>query len=178
MALKPAIVPTVPQLNAAVARLLPAATTAAAAVFSVQPVHLAGYANLTPAYTLMAVYQWTVYRPALLPRLAVFLIGVGFDLFSGGPPGVTPLMLLLARGLVLRQRRVFMNRPFPVVLFILSFSVPLANLFRRLPFGMQHHLLIHPHQHMMRLNGRLYFRRYAIQIRLLFVPRLEIKHRI
>lgn len=115
MALKPAIVPTVPQLNAAVARLLPAATTAAAAVFSVQPVHLAGYANLTPAYTLMAVYQWTVYRPALLPRLAVFLIGVGFDLFSGGPPGVTPLMLLLARGLVLRQRRVFMNRPFPVV---------------------------------------------------------------
>lgn len=112
MVLKPAIRPTVPPPENILARLLPTATTAAAAVFSVQPVHLPGYASLAPAYTLMAVYHWTVYRPYLLPPLAVFLIGVGFDLFSGGPPGLTPLLLLLARGLVLPQRRLFMNRTF------------------------------------------------------------------
>jgi rod shape-determining protein MreD len=114
MALKPAA-PAILQADNAVARLLPAATTVAAAVFSVQPVHIPGYASLTPAFMLMTVYHWTIYRPDLLPPLAVFLIGVAFDLLSGGPPGVTVLLLLLARAGVLRYRRAFMNRTFPFV---------------------------------------------------------------
>ena len=110
--LKRIIRSAVPSLENAVVRLLPTATTAAAAAFSVQPVHLPGYESLTPAYTLMAVYHWTAYRPDLLPPLAIFLIGVGFDLFAGGPLGVTPLLLLLARGLVLHHRRLLMDKNF------------------------------------------------------------------
>jgi rod shape-determining protein MreD len=115
MALKPSITPAILQINNLLARLLPIATTAAAAVFSIQPVHIPGYASLTPAFTLMTVYHWTIYRPDLLPPLAVFLLGVGFDLLSGGPLGVTALLLLLARAVVLRYRRAFMNRTFPFV---------------------------------------------------------------
>ena len=35
------------------------------------PLHIPGYAALTPAFTLMAVYHWTIYRPDLLPALAL-----------------------------------------------------------------------------------------------------------
>lgn len=96
-------------------RLLPIATTLLAVLLSIEPLHITGYAALTPAFTLMAVYHWTIYRPDLLPPLALFAIGLVQDLLSGGPPGITPLLLLLGRQLLLRGRQHLMNRPFPFV---------------------------------------------------------------
>ena len=96
-------------------RLLPVATTVLAALLSIQPIHIPGYAAVTPAFALMAVYHWTIYRPELLPAAALFLIGAGQDLLSGGLVGVTALVLVLARAIVLGQRRHFVNRPFPFV---------------------------------------------------------------
>jgi len=98
-----------------IARLLPIVSTLLATVISIQPAHIPGDAALTPAFALMAVYHWTIYRPDLLPPLALFLAGITQDLLTGVPPGVTALVLLLARALVLRQRRHFVNRPFPFV---------------------------------------------------------------
>jgi len=98
-----------------IARLLPVATLAAAALMSILPVHIAGYAALVPAFTLMATYHWTVYRPDLLPAPALFAVGLAEDLLAGAPLGVTPLVLLLARALVLQRRRYFVGRPFPFV---------------------------------------------------------------
>jgi rod shape-determining protein MreD len=115
MALRSAGTVTPQQADNPVARLLPIATTLLATVISIQPAHIPGDAALTPAFTLMAVYHWTIYRPDLLPPLALFLVGITQDLLAGAPPGVTALVLLLARPLVLRQRRHFVNRPFPFV---------------------------------------------------------------
>src|SRR5215472_5520395 len=98
-----------------IARLLPIATTLLAAVTSIQPVHVPGYAALTPIFTLMAVYHWTIYRPDLLPPLALFLVGITQDLLAGAPPGVTALVLLLTRAVVLRYRRHLVGRLFPLV---------------------------------------------------------------
>jgi len=97
------------------ARLLPVATTAFALLLSIQPVHLAGYAALAPAFTLMTVYHWTIYRPDLLPPLILFAIGAIQDLISGETPGVTALLLLLTRPILLSVRRHFVGRPFPFV---------------------------------------------------------------
>jgi rod shape-determining protein MreD len=97
------------------AGLLPAASTAFAMLLSIQPVHLAGYSALAPAFTLMAVYHWTVYRPDLLPPLLLFTIGAIQDLLCGGTPGVTALLLLLTRPILLGARRHFVGRPFPFV---------------------------------------------------------------
>ena len=69
------------------------------------------------------------------------------------------------------RRRLAIN-PF----FVFRLSIPFADFFRRLAFGMKHHLLIHPHQHMVRLNRRLHLRRHAVQIGLLFIPGIEIEH--
>jgi rod shape-determining protein MreD len=96
-------------------RLLPAATTVLGMLLSIQPIHIPGYAAVTPAFALMAAYHWTIYRPELLPAAALFVIGTIQDLLSGGLVGATALVLLLARAIVLRQRRHFVNRPFPFV---------------------------------------------------------------
>jgi rod shape-determining protein MreD len=97
------------------ASLLPIATTLLATAISIQPAHIPGYAALTPAFTLMAVYHWTIYRPDLLPPLSLFLIGITQDLLAGAPPGGTALILLLAYATLIRYRRRFVNRPFPYV---------------------------------------------------------------
>jgi rod shape-determining protein MreD len=95
--------------------VLPIATTILAALLSIEPLHLDGYAALTPAFTLMATYHWTIYRPNLLPAPWPFLIGTIQDLLSGGLPGVTAVTLLLARAIIFPQRHYFIDRPFPFI---------------------------------------------------------------
>ncbi len=102
-------------IGALAGHLLPVLTTLFATLVALLPVPLSGYATLTPAFSLMAIYHWTIYRPDLLPPIALFGIGVADDLLSGGPLGVTALLFLLSRGAVLRCRRWFVNRTFPFV---------------------------------------------------------------
>ncbi|HVC54523.1 MAG TPA: rod shape-determining protein MreD [Stellaceae bacterium] len=115
MALKVSSIPSLPPVNSGMARMLPIATTVLAAVIAILPVRVPGYATLTPAFTLMAVYHWTIYRPDLLPPLGLFAVGLAEDLLSGSPIGVTALVLLLARAAVLRSRYHFVNRTFAFV---------------------------------------------------------------
>ena len=98
--------------GARAAQVVPVLTILLAAVLALEPVPLPGYAALTPTFTLMALYHWMIYRPELVPPIALFGIGVGYDLLCGGPPGVTPLLLLVARAAVLNARRWFLDRSF------------------------------------------------------------------
>jgi rod shape-determining protein MreD len=95
--------------------VLPIVTTVLAALLSIEPLHLDGYSGLTPAFTLMATYHWTIYRPDLLPAPLLFLIGTTQDLLSGGLLGVTAVTLLLARAIVVPHRHHFVDRPFPFI---------------------------------------------------------------
>ncbi|HVB16552.1 MAG TPA: rod shape-determining protein MreD [Stellaceae bacterium] len=115
MALKVSSIPSLPPVNSGVARMLPLATTLLAAFIAILPVQAPGYAALTPAFTLMAVYHWTIYRPDLLPPVGLFAVGLGQDLLAGTPVGVSALVLLVARAVVLRHRRYFINRTFAFV---------------------------------------------------------------
>jgi rod shape-determining protein MreD len=67
---------------------------------------------ITPAFGLMAVFYWSVYRPDLLPALAVFSLGLLQDLIGGGPLGITAVIFLGTYGIVLNQRKVFLGKPF------------------------------------------------------------------
>ena len=73
-------IPSLPRVNSGLARTLPIATTVLAAIITILPVRVPGYAALTPAFALMAVYHWTIYRPDLLPAIGLFAIGLGQDL--------------------------------------------------------------------------------------------------
>src|SRR5215472_7783551 len=115
MALKSADTSAAQRADDPLARLLPIVTTLLATVISIQPIHVPGYIALTPAFTLMAVYHWTIYRPDLLPPVGLFLIGVIQDLLADAPVGMTALLLLLAHAVVLRHRGHLVNRSFPFV---------------------------------------------------------------
>ena len=115
MALKVYGMAALPRVNSGAARLVPILTTLAAATITILPLRIPGYAALTPAFTLMAAYHWTIYRPDLLPPFALFAVGLTEDLLTGSPVGTSPLVLLLARAGVLRFRRYFVNRAFPFV---------------------------------------------------------------
>lgn len=98
------------------ARFVPFLMTLCFAIMSIVPLNLPGFAVVTPAFTLMAVFHWTVYRPDLLPVSAVFAAGLLLDLLNGTPyVGLSALTLLLARTAVMGQRRFFVNRAFPVM---------------------------------------------------------------
>jgi rod shape-determining protein MreD len=97
-------------------RLVPFLTTVLFAFFSVVPLNLPGFAVVMPAFALMAVFHWTVYRPDLLPLSAVFVTGLLLDLLNGTPyVGLSALVFLLARSAVISQRKLFVNRPFTIV---------------------------------------------------------------
>jgi rod shape-determining protein MreD len=95
--------------------LIPFTSTLVFVLLSVVPLQIPGFAVVTPAFALMAVYHWTIYRPDLLPAFALFAIGIGEDLLAGSLVGIDPLTLLVTRAVVLHSRRHFVGRPFPFV---------------------------------------------------------------
>jgi rod shape-determining protein MreD len=97
-------------------RFVPFVMTLLFAVMSVVPLNLPGFAVVTPAFALMAVFHWTVYRPDLMPLSAVFATGLLLDLLNGTPyVGLSALALLGARTVVMSRRQLFINRTFPVL---------------------------------------------------------------
>ena len=96
-------------------RLMPTATTILCVFATVVPIHLPGFAVVTPAFVLVAVYHWSIYRPDLLPFVATFAAGLLLDLLNGAPLGISSLVLLLSRALVVGQRGLFVGHGFTVV---------------------------------------------------------------
>jgi rod shape-determining protein MreD len=97
-------------------RLVPFLTTVLFAFFSIVPLNLPGFSVVMPAFALMAVFHWSVYRPDLLPLSAVFASGLLLDLLNGTPyVGISALVFLVGRSAVMSQRKLFVNRPFAIV---------------------------------------------------------------
>jgi len=67
-----------------------------------------------PALAFVAVYYWAVVRPELLPPMAVFAIGLIFDLLSAGPIGLWAFVYLFAYALTVTQRFFLINAPFSI----------------------------------------------------------------
>jgi rod shape-determining protein MreD len=108
----PDITPTVRSAISPVALLTPTATTGLCALISLQPVDLPVHPFGGPSFALMAVFHWTIYRPNILPPLALFIIGLINDLLTGNRLGMTSLLFLVSRVAVLWCRRWFFDRSF------------------------------------------------------------------
>jgi rod shape-determining protein MreD len=103
------------RLDSFARRLLPLVLTLLLAVVGVLPFHIPGLSPVAPAFSLMAVYYWAIFRPDLLPAPLVFAAGVLQAVLSGLPLGVEALALLGAYSIVASQRRFFLGKSFVVM---------------------------------------------------------------
>jgi len=98
-------------------RCFPGSTTALVLLTTAAPLGLPGQSELQATAVLCCVFFWSLFRPASMPPVVVFLLGVLTDLLGYAPPGVSVLTLLMAHGLALRWRRVLVRMGFLLVWF-------------------------------------------------------------
>jgi rod shape-determining protein MreD len=91
---------------------LPLAVIAFFVVFSVVPLRLPHYTAVAPNWVMAAVFFFASHRGDLVPSWAAFVLGLLFDVLSGGPLGLSALVMLMVReaGAVLAEP--LRGRPF------------------------------------------------------------------
>ena len=94
---------------------LPFLTSLLLALVATLPVYTGHVGEAMPPLGVVAVFYWAVYRPDLLTYAAAFAVGLVIDLVSGAPPGLTALVLVAVRRLVLDHRGFLVGRPFHVL---------------------------------------------------------------
>lgn len=103
------------RLDMTARRGFPASTTALLLLVSAAPLGVPGQPELQQALALGCVFFWSLFRPASMPPMAVFGLGLLIDLLSFAPVGVGLLTLLGAHGIAMAWRRVLVRRGFVVV---------------------------------------------------------------
>ena len=79
---------------------MPLATALLAVLVDVLPLFHVGPAGVTPLATLCVAFFWSLYRPDLFGAGAAFATGLAHDALAGLPLGLTSLVLLLVRHVV------------------------------------------------------------------------------
>jgi len=118
------------ELDARLRLLAPFVLALCAALVDVLPWHGLGAWGLPPFSMLCVVYFWSLYRPDLFGPLAAFASGIAYDALAGLPLGLSALVLLLARQLVVVQHRFFVARSFLVVWSCFALLAPAVELAR------------------------------------------------
>ena len=98
-----------------VRHLSPFATTVLLVVLNAIPLPIPDYRTVVPLVPLMAIYYWAMYRPDLMPVLAVFFVGLLEDVLTGAPLGFNAFLFLATHGIVRSQRRFILGHGFFVI---------------------------------------------------------------
>ncbi len=96
-------------------RAFPTATTILLLLAGGVPLSVPGQAELRAALAVAAVFFWSLFRPASMPAVAAFAIGLLADLLGQWPMGVGAVTLLVAHGAAARMRRALVRQGLPVV---------------------------------------------------------------
>ncbi len=97
------------------------------------PLGLPAQPAIAAGLLLDVVLFWSLHRPAAMPPVAVFALGLLADLLGQGPIGITMLALLAAQAALLAWRRVLLRHDF--LLHFLAASV-IAALFAGLVYAL------------------------------------------
>ena len=95
-------------------------------IISSIPWQIPSFAQVTPAFTAISLYYWTIYRPDKLPYIATFLLALLLDLLTGNPLGLSALVYLVIQAVLSSQRTFFNGKPFLVVWW--GFSLVMISL--------------------------------------------------
>jgi len=61
----------------------------------------------SPMYALMPIYYWCLVRPDLMSPAWVLVIGLAYDVLSGGPPGIWAASFVATYAVIDKQRDAF-----------------------------------------------------------------------
>gem|GEM_PF-216666 len=81
-------------------------------LLSLAPIGLAGMGDFPPDIILISIYYWTIFRPAAIPFWLVFLLGILRDALFGIALGMSSLIFIFFRLLVLSQQRYLVKETF------------------------------------------------------------------
>jgi len=87
---------------------------------------------------LIAVFYWSVYRPALVPLWLVFLFGVLLDFLTGVPLGLSAFVLMAVTLIVRDQRILLMGQTFATLWFVFALFCAGTALLKWFLFGLVH----------------------------------------
>lgn len=96
-------------------RFLPFLITLLMILLTVVAGPLPDVAAITPLFTLMAVYYWSVYRPDLLRMPGLFILGIILDALTRLPLGLSSLSFMVTAQLVQSQRHIFSDQSYPTL---------------------------------------------------------------
>jgi len=113
------------RLDTLARQLVPSVSIFLLMLIGVVPLHIPALHAVAPALPLIAVFYWTLYRPDLLPAVAVFAAGLLQDILFGLPLGVSACMLVLVHAAVTTQHRFFLGKSFGIIW--LGFSLVAAG---------------------------------------------------
>ena len=108
--------------------MLPGIATLILFTLILLPVGMAGMADFPPHITLISIYYWTIFYPAAMPYWFVFLLGIVVDSMHGDPLGVSSLVYLVFRFLVLVQQRLLSRETFVALWFSFGFALAIILL--------------------------------------------------
>lgn len=97
-------------------------------LLSVVPIQIDGYSRVAPPLALLAIFFWGVYRPELLPPLAVAILGLMLDVLTGAPLGQYMLIFLLVQASLISQRQLFLAHNFFILWWGFAITAALAGL--------------------------------------------------
>ena len=100
--------------------------------------------DATRAWVLIAVFHWSVHRPALMPVQAAFVIGLLQDLLLGSPLGIGALIYVLVRGSAGWMGRLAAGRGFVGLWLVFALAAAAAFVLRYVIMVAWHGQLIAP----------------------------------
>ncbi len=103
------------KLRQVLVALAPPLTGIVLVLLTATPLYIGHVDRVMPQMGVLAVFFWVIYRPDLMSYGAAFAIGIVADLASGAPLGISAMVLLVVRRVVLGQQRFFIGKPFPVL---------------------------------------------------------------
>lgn len=100
------------RIDATARQAIPMTLAMLLVLLSTLPASLEVFRETAPAWVLITIFHWSVFRPDLMPVQAVFVIGLLQDLLLGLPPGASALIYVVVCGTAGRIARLSTGRSF------------------------------------------------------------------